>query len=120
MWVQDLRNAGVSNRAATFTSVNGTVSCFCNKRLQNWPTVYSTRTLPRDQRRGLLIALMNHQSGALDHQSVCLFSQIRLTKYLLQLELRRICSKDRLSYDREHFFKFFEYLACADCGSTGH
>ena len=28
-------------RAATFTRVNGTVSCFCNKRLQNWPTVYT-------------------------------------------------------------------------------
>ena len=23
------------SRAATFTRVNGTVSCFCNKRLQN-------------------------------------------------------------------------------------
>ena len=28
-------------RAAMFTHVNGTVSCFCNKRLQNWPTVYT-------------------------------------------------------------------------------
>ena len=27
--------ACVSTRAATFTRVNGTVSCFCNKRLQN-------------------------------------------------------------------------------------
>ena len=26
---------GVMPRAATFTHVNGTVSCFCNKRLQN-------------------------------------------------------------------------------------
>ena len=25
----------LNNRAATFTRVNGTVSCFCNKRLQN-------------------------------------------------------------------------------------
>ena len=31
-------------RAATFTHVNGTVSCFCNKRLQNWPTVYTNFT----------------------------------------------------------------------------
>ena len=28
-------------RAATFTRVNGTVSCFCNKHLGNWPTVYT-------------------------------------------------------------------------------
>ena len=28
-------------RAAMLTHVNGTVSCFCNKRLQNWPTVYT-------------------------------------------------------------------------------
>ena len=30
----------MSYRAATFTHVNGTVSCLCNKCLQNWPTVY--------------------------------------------------------------------------------
>ena len=30
------------DRAATFTRVNDTVSCFSNKRLQNWPTVYTT------------------------------------------------------------------------------
>ena len=30
----------ILSRAATFTRVNGTISCFCNKRLQNWPTVY--------------------------------------------------------------------------------
>ena len=28
-----------TNRAATFTCVNGNVSCFRNKHLQNWPTV---------------------------------------------------------------------------------
>ena len=27
------------NRAAMFTHVNSTVSCFCKKRLLNWPTV---------------------------------------------------------------------------------
>ena len=72
-----------------FTSVNGTVSCFCNKRLHNWPTVY---TLPCDQRRGLLVAFSN-EHPALDHQSVCLFSQIRLylIKYLLQFELLQTC-----------------------------
>ena len=31
----------VTCRAATFTHVNDTVSCFCNKRLQNWPTIYT-------------------------------------------------------------------------------
>ena len=31
----------VVGRASTFTSVNGSVSCLCNKRLQNWPTVYT-------------------------------------------------------------------------------
>ena len=51
--------------------------------------------LPRDQRPGLLIAFSN-EHPALDHQSVCLFSQIwlYLIKYLLQLELRRTCSTD--------------------------
>ena len=29
------------SRAATFTRVNDTVSCFSNKSLQNWPTVYT-------------------------------------------------------------------------------
>ena len=73
-------------RAATFTCVNGTVSRFCNKRLQNWPTF--TQTLPCDQRRGLLIAF-SYEHSALDHQSVCLFSQIwlYLIKYPLQYEL---------------------------------
>ena len=54
-----------------------------------------TQTLPRDQRRGLLIAFSN-KHPALDHQSVCLFSQIwlYLIKYLLQLELGRTCSTD--------------------------
>ena len=27
------------SRASTFTRVNGSVSCLCNKRLQKWPTV---------------------------------------------------------------------------------
>ena len=73
-----------TTRAATFTRVNGTVSCFCNKCLQNWPT---TRTLPYDLRHGLIITFSNEHL-ALDHQSVCLFTQIRLylIKYLLQLE----------------------------------
>ena len=26
-------------RASTFTCVNGSVSCLCNKRLQKWPSV---------------------------------------------------------------------------------
>ena len=30
-----VKKMGVTTRAATFTRVNGTVSCFCNKRLQN-------------------------------------------------------------------------------------
>ena len=29
----------VLHRASTFTRVNGSVSCLCNKRLQKWPTV---------------------------------------------------------------------------------
>ena len=29
----------VMTRASAFTRVNGSVSCLCNKRLQNWPTV---------------------------------------------------------------------------------
>ena len=37
----ELNNCPPENRAATFTRVNGTVSCFCNKRLQNRPTVYT-------------------------------------------------------------------------------
>ena len=83
------------SRAATFTRVNGTVSCCCNKRLQNWPTIYTN--LLHDQRRGLLIAFSN-EHPALDHQTVCLFSQIRLylIKYLLHLELRRTCSTDSI------------------------
>ena len=82
-------------RAATYTHVNGTVSCFCNKRLENWPTVYTN--LPRDQYRCLLIAFSNEHT-ALDHQTVRLFSQIRLylIKYLLQLESRRTCSTDSI------------------------
>ena len=36
-----LKILGPTGRAATFTRVNGTVSCFCNKRLQNWPTFYT-------------------------------------------------------------------------------
>ena len=31
----------VLGRAATFKSVNSTVLCFCNKCLQNWPTIYT-------------------------------------------------------------------------------
>ena len=37
-------NAGVQARAATFTRVNGTVLCFCNKRLRNWPMVNTNFT----------------------------------------------------------------------------
>ena len=37
-------NAGVQAKAATFTHVNGSVSCFCNKRLRNWPTVCTNFT----------------------------------------------------------------------------
>ena len=88
-------------RAATFTGVNGTVSCFCNKRLQNWPTVYTN--LACDQNCSLLIAFPNKHPD-LAHQSVCLFSQIGLCliKYLLQLELQRTCSQT-LSYNRKQF-----------------
>ena len=77
---------GLRCRAATFTRVNGIVSCFCNKRLKIG--LPFTQTLPCDQCRGLLIAFSN-EHPALDHQSVCLFSQIRLylIKYQLQLEL---------------------------------
>ena len=32
-------NLAPGARASTFTRVNGSVSCLCNKRLQNWPTV---------------------------------------------------------------------------------
>ena len=41
MWVT---NDNDTNKAARFTSVNGTVSCFCSKPLQNWPTVYMNST----------------------------------------------------------------------------
>ena len=56
-----------------------------------------TGTLPCDQRSGLLTAVSN-EHPALDHQSVCLFPQIRfcLIKYLLQLELRRTGSTDSI------------------------
>ena len=50
----------IVGRAATFTRVNGTVSCFCNKRLQNWPTV-CTWTLVCDQRRDLYIVFPNEK-----------------------------------------------------------
>ena len=92
----------VPTRVATITRVNGTVLCFCNKCIYKIGLPF-TQTLPRHQRRGLLIAFSN-EHPALDHQSVCLFSQIRLCliKYLLQLELRRTCSMT-VSYDREHF-----------------
>ena len=33
--VENYRGITLLSRAATFTRVNGTVSCFCNKRLQN-------------------------------------------------------------------------------------
>ena len=65
----------------------------------------------------MLIAFSN-EHHALDHQSVCLFSQIQLylINYLLQSGLRRTCSNNR-----EHFFKkFFAYRALPDIGSTGH
>ena len=46
----------VSSRAAMFTRVNGTISCFCNERLQNWPTVYTNLSMwPAWQRHGLLL-----------------------------------------------------------------
>ena len=72
--------------AATFTCVNGTVSRFAiNVYKIGLPF---TQTLPCDQRRGLLIAF-SYEHSALDHQSVCLFSQIwlYLIKYPLQYEL---------------------------------
>ena len=66
-------------RAATFTRVNGTVCVFAiNVYKIGLPF---TRTLPRDQRRDLLKAFSN-EHPALDHQSVCLFSQIWL--YLIK------------------------------------
>ena len=34
-----------NSRGATFTHVNCTVSCFCNKRLRNWPTFYTNFTM---------------------------------------------------------------------------
>ena len=76
-----------------FTRVNGTISIFAINIYKIG--LLFTRTLPRDQRRGLIIAFSNEHS-ALDHQSVCLFSQIwlYLIKYLLQLEIRRTCSTD--------------------------
>ena len=74
----------IERRAATFTHVNGTISCFCNKHFYKIGLPI-TRALPRDQLCGLLIAISN-EHPALDHQSVPLFSQIRLylIKYLLQ------------------------------------
>ena len=65
-------------KAAMFTRVNSTLSCFCNKRLQI--DLPFTRTLACDQRRGSLIAvpneniLLNSDSSHLDlhHQSDCL------------------------------------------------
>ena len=95
LMVFDSKYEGTIGRAATFTPVNGTVSCFCNKHLQNWPTIYTN--FPCDQRPGLLIAF-SYEHPALDHQTVCLFSQIRLylIKYLLQLELQRTCSTDSI------------------------
>ena len=101
-------------RAATFTCVNGTVPFYVFAINVYKIGLPFTRTLPCDQCRGLLIAFSNEHS-ALDHQSVCLFSQISLylIKYLLQLELRRHAQLT-VSYDREHFFKFFVYRACAN------
>ena len=70
----------------------GTVLCFCNKRYKMG--LPFTRTLPRDQHRGLLTAFSN-EHPPLDHQPVCLFSQIRLY-LILQLELWRTCSTDSI------------------------
>ena len=84
-------------RAATFTCVNGTVSCFCNKRLQN--DLPFTRTLACDKRHGLLIALPINEKifclTVIRHISIwiiksdCFFSQIPLylIKCLPQLEI---------------------------------
>ena len=68
-----------------------------------------------------VVTAFSNEHPALDHQSVCLFSQIRLylIKYLLQLELRRRCSTDSI-LRWGAFFKFFAYRALADSGSTGH
>ena len=49
----------VTIRAAMFTRVNGTISCFCNKHLQNRPTVYTN--FSNDKRLGLLIAFPNEK-----------------------------------------------------------
>ena len=53
----------------------------------------------------------------MDHQSVCLFSLIRLflIKFLLQLEYHSGHAQRKGA-----FFKFFEYGACTDSDSTGH
>ena len=80
-----------------FTCVNGTVSCFCNKHLQI--DLPFTRTLARDQRRGLLIAFPNEKyslkqcymyATSRSGSSIRLFvfsDRLYLIKYLLQLEI---------------------------------
>ena len=68
-----------------------------------------TRTLSRDQRLDLLIAFLNEHPDLHD-QSVCLFSQIHL--YFLKTIYCNL--------NLGAFFKFLEYRACTDSGSTGH
>ena len=70
-----------------------------------------TLTLPHDQRRGLLMVFSN-ENPALDHQSVCLFSQFQLylIKCLLHLELQRTCSTDSIL--RLRFYKLFLFTFC--------
>ena len=83
---------------------------FCNKRLQNWPTVYTN--LSRDQRRGLLIAFSN-EHPALDHQSVCSDSVV----------FDKISTAVRVTADMinlQYLMIFFVYQAWADRSSTGH
>ena len=91
-------NQSLPARAATFTRVNDTVSCFCNKRLLIG--LPFTRTLPREQRRGLLIAFSNEHT-TLDHQSVFfsdsyvfdkVFTAIRITAYMLNWQYLTIGS----------------------------
>ena len=49
----------VRSRAATFTRINGTISCFCNNVYKI--DLMFTRTLACDKRHGLLIAFLNEK-----------------------------------------------------------
>ena len=101
-------------RAATFTCVNGTVSRFCNKRLQNWPAVYLNFTMWPASWFVYSIFLWTFRSGS----SISLFVFSDLVVFDKVSTAIRITLTE--SYDKEHFFKFFAYQTLADSGSTGH